>query len=106
MTQLIERHNPSAELGSQFPSWFITTANLDGRATEVICWRDKLIVFDPAGWGGDKEMALAHVLVHLQEHADHMDSLTETDEWHADVVASIRLDRRMDLGQEFPDQVA
>ena len=91
---LIQRYNARAELAAQFPSWFITTADLGGIATEVVCWRDKLIIVDPAEWCGDQEMAYAHVLVHLQEHMDHLETLTDTDEWQASLTASIRLDRR------------
>lgn len=90
-------YSPCTDLAARYPTWWVTAADFGSRPfSHVICWAEKTIVVDPAKFCGDHDWALAHVVVHLDEHMDRLGRLTVEDCEMADYIAHVRLDRECD----------
>ena len=86
-------YNPLADTAERFPTWHIGQADLGGRASEVVCSEQEMILIDPSQFGGDLELAYAHVVSHLDHHMRVINALTDVHESEADWIAAVRLDR-------------
>ena len=90
-------YDPHAELRTQFPSWWVTTADFGPRMfSHIICWPEKTLIVDPAKFCGDRDWAVTHMVAHLSEHMHRLDRLTVQDCEVADYIAQVRLDRECD----------
>lgn len=97
LTDRTTTYSPAIDLILSYPSWLVTTAAFPEREfSHVVCWAEKTIIVDPGKFCDDDEWALAHVVHHLDEHMDRLDSLTVADCEAADFVAKVRLDRECD----------
>lgn len=91
-----ETYDPRAHIATQYPTWYVTTADLGGKTHEVVTPGMKLIILDPAAFDGDVEWALAHGAAHLDEHSGMICCLTAEQCNQADYLAQLRLDRECD----------
>lgn len=90
-------YSPCTDLAARYPCWWVTTADLSAReVSHIICWSEKTIVVDSAKFCGDGDWALAHMIVHLDDHMERLGSLTVDDCATADYIAHVRLDRACD----------
>lgn len=86
-------YDPRAHLADSYPTWCVTTADLGGHTHEIVAPRAKLIIIDPAAFGGDDDWAFAHAASHLDEHAGQLAHLTGDACDQADYLALLWLDR-------------
>lgn len=96
LTQRTMEYDPREHLLHDYPTWFVTCADLGGRTHEVSCPEMKLMVVDPAAFDGDQDWALAHVAAHFTNHAAHISQLTGEHCSQADYLALLWLDRECD----------
>lgn len=87
-----EAYDPGAELSAKWPGWKVSPRPLEG-IPEVWSVRRKTVLLDEGWYGRDPDMALAHVLAHLDLGHHLRMPLAARDEADADGLAMLRLDR-------------
>lgn len=90
----IVRYDPVREAAERWHGWQIEEKHLE-EGSERIFHDQRVIVIDLEQWGGDRDRAWAHVLVHIEygHHAGQSEWLTDDQEDFADWLADMRLDR-------------
>ena len=96
LTQRTATYDPSEHLRRDYPTWWVTSADLGGRSHEIVCAEAKLVVFDPAAFDNDIEWGKAHIAAHFAHHAGQIGALTGELCSQADYLALLWLDRACD----------
>lgn len=93
----ITRYDPVREAAEQWPGWMIEEKRLtDG--SEWFFPDERIVVIDIAKFGGDRDRAWAHVIVHLEngDYDTRSGWLTKEQEDLVECVVKVRLDRAED----------
>jgi len=89
------QYDPWTDVRERYPHWRFEVKHL-GDADEAITWSERLVELDCAYYSEDPDLAMAHVIAHLDEHCDLEGWLDAELCDHANHYAMIRLDRESD----------
>ena len=92
------QYDPWADARKRHPDWRFEIKRL-GDVDEVITWSEQLVELDCDYYSEDPDLAMAHVIAHLDEHRDLEGWLAAELCDHANHYALVRLDREEDRAQ-------